>query len=360
MVGWRTDQFDSFSSYLRDRGLQLQWRLTIYVFTLVLGTLPVVLLSSSLGPNGTLPIVIAIAVAVCAAGASLLWLVRWPTRAQSLVYNLACCGCTAATCLVLSSPYAGLMACTVFAMIGGLLAYFHAIAHVIANLGVAAICAAINASRLMMDTGDISLTVSAVLTVTALNVGVPFGIYSLVHSLHTDLRNSDRDALTGLLNRRSFYNAVDELSKAQRDPVGTRLNITMIDLDDFKRLNDTRGHAVGDEALVSVAGVLRHQSGDAILCRLGGEEFVLADTGTAERHAMTVERIRMGIAAAPFGVTASLGTCSAVFVPDAPIVHPDFIDRLIRVADAAMYQSKQAGGDRSQHRYLDQADADWH
>jgi predicted signal transduction protein with EAL and GGDEF domain len=128
------------------------------------------------------------------------------------------------------------LGCTIFAVIGGFLAYFHVIAHVIGNCALAMICAAITASRLIVDTGDISMTIASILTVIALNVGVPFGIHSLVHSLRIDLRNSDRDPLTGLLNRRSVYNAVHEIAVAQQGSVGVRLNVTMIDLDQFKKL----------------------------------------------------------------------------------------------------------------------------
>ena len=352
VLGWwrQTDQFDWFSVYLHDRGLQLQWRLATFVFTVVLGALPLVMLGSPLGPDTALTTGVAIAAGVCGLSAALLWLVRWPTRRQSVLYNVVCSSCTAATCLAVSSPYAGLMGCTIFAVIGGFLAYFHVIAHVIGNCALAMTCSAITATRLITETGDISLTIGSVLTVTALNIGVPFGIHSLVHSLRIDLRNSDRDPLTGLLNRRSVYNAVHEIAVAQQGAVGVRVNVTMIDLDRFKRLNDTRGHAVGDQALVSVGAVLRKNcAGDAVIGRLGGEEFVIADSEAADDHAESVERIRAGIAAMPFQITASLGTCSVVADPGTALEHPGFVDRLIRVADGAMYDSKRAGGDRIQH-----------
>lgn len=359
MAGWwQADQFDWFSSYLHDRGLQPQWRMATFVFTLVLAMLPLIMLGSPLGPNHTVTVVVAIGSGVSGVAASGLWLFRWPSRTQSIVFNAVCSVCTAATCLALSSAYAGLMGCTVFAVIGGFLAYFHAIAHVLANFGVAAVTAAITATRLATDTGDLALTAAAVLTVTAVNVGVPFGVHSFVHSLRIDLRNTDRDPLTGLLNRREFYNAVHEMIRAQTHPADARLNITMIDLDDFKRLNDTRGHAVGDEALAGVAEVLRHSAGTrAVLCRLGGEEFVIADTEAAERNGETAEHIRAGVAALPFGITASIGTCSATMPVGTPFVTPQFVDALIRLADEAMYQSKRAGGNGVRRRHVDRLGA---
>jgi diguanylate cyclase (GGDEF)-like protein len=121
----------------------------------------------------------------------------------------------------------------------------------------------------------------------------------------------------------------------------------MIDIDDFKRLNDTMGHAAGDEALVGIGAVLIQNCGpEAVVGRLGGEEFVIADTASVQSHAETVERIRLGIAALPVQITASLGTCAAAIGPGAAADPTEFLDRLIRTADLAMYRSKRAGGNR--------------
>lgn len=348
-----TDQFDWFSVYLRDRGLQKQWRWATFVFTVGLGIIPLVLLVSPAGPTTPLARGVAVAATVAGFAASLLWLVHWPTRSQSLAYSITCCGCITAACLMIPNPYGGLMGCTAFAALGGFIAYFHALRHVLINFLVAMGCASFTAARMLADTGDHALVVSSFLLVFGLNTGVPFGIHSLVHALHTDLRNSDRDPLTGLLNRRSFYNGVHELLVAT-NPVHTHVNISMVDLDDFKRLNDTRGHAAGDEALVAVAAVLiEHCGSGAVLGRLGGEEFVVADVHTPARHAETAERIREHIARATVGVTASLGICSCLVRAGAAVEHPAFVDRLLRVADEAMYEAKRAGGNRVTHRRVD-------
>jgi len=87
--------------------------------------------------------------------------------------------------------------------------------------------------------------------------------------------------------------------------------------------------------------------------RLGGEEFVVADVASPERHAQLVERIRVGIAELPAQITASLGTCTAEIYGDVEPEHPQFLGQLIGAADAAMYRSKRAGGNRVQHRMFD-------
>lgn len=343
---WRHDQFHWFSVYLGDRGLDLQWRLATFVFTLLFAAVPVVMLTSPYGPDSAPTRAAAIVASVCGLAVSAIWLIGWPTRRQSLIYHAVCCLSIAAGTLALSNSYGALMGCTMFAAIGGLLAYFHALVHVLANFTVAVCCAGIAAGRLFTDSGDAALVVASLLLVLGINLGVPFGIHALVHSLHTELRSSDFDPLTGLPNRRSFYNSVHEMLLERRGEVA-RMNVTMIDVDDFKKLNDSRGHAVGDEALAGIGAVLvQNTAPGAVVGRLGGEEFVIADISTPESHAAVVERVRLGIAALPVRITASLGTCSATVGPDAAADPTLFLDQLIRAADLAMYRSKRAGGNR--------------
>ncbi|MGU3653025.1 GGDEF domain-containing protein [Mycolicibacterium sp. A43C] len=130
-------------------------------------------------------------------------------------------------------------------------------------------------------------------------------------------------------------------------------NVTMIDIDDFKKLNDTRGHAAGDAALVGIGAVLQRLCAPgALVARIGGEEFVVADIAPKEQHAASAESIRHGISALPGQLTASLGCCTATLAADAAF--PAFLDEMIALADAAMYRPKRAGGDQVQ--YVELAD----
>ncbi|PRC46453.1 GGDEF domain-containing protein, partial [Mycobacterium sp. ITM-2017-0098] len=114
--------------------------------------------------------------------------------------------------------------------------------------------------------------------------------------------------------------------------------------------------AVGDAALVDVAEILRRHAGsNAVAGRMGGEEFVIADVDLPVLQRRTAELIREAIAESPFGITASLGVCSARVAWEDDIA-PDFIDGLLEAADAAMYMSKRSGGNRVVHRYLDEVD----
>lgn len=163
-------------------------------------------------------------------------------------------------------------------------------------------------------------------------------------------RLATTDALTGAVNRRSFLErAQAELSRSRR--YGAPVSLVMMDVDHFKRINDTLGHARGDDALCRIvqvcAQVVRKED---VLGRLGGEEFalLLPQTSLEEAHHL-VERLRERIASsrmddgqpgAPAVVlTASFGVTS---------LRPEdsSVDDLLGRADAALYRAKAAGRNR--------------
>jgi diguanylate cyclase (GGDEF)-like protein/PAS domain S-box-containing protein len=163
-----------------------------------------------------------------------------------------------------------------------------------------------------------------------------------------------RDELTGLHNRRGFMAlAEQQLALAHRSGEGCLL--FYFDLNDFKRINDTSGHQVGDEALVEVAQVLRDTFRQSdIVARLGGDEFVgLAVRGSRETVDAIHERLRRRLAVAnahvPRRYTLSLSVGVAHFVPG----DERSLEGLVRDADAALYEQKRlrrarVGSERSE------------
>ncbi|HEX8500221.1 MAG TPA: diguanylate cyclase [Pyrinomonadaceae bacterium] len=154
------------------------------------------------------------------------------------------------------------------------------------------------------------------------------------------------DALTGLLNRYGLQRALQrELSEARR--YGRPLSCLLLDVDFFKAVNDTYGHAAGDTALAQAARVLSESvRGSDVVCRYGGEEFlVLApETGTEGARALA-EKIRRAFSSRLFGdggrtfpLTLSAGV--AQLGPD-----ESGNDMIVR-ADEALYHAKQSGRDR--------------
>jgi diguanylate cyclase (GGDEF)-like protein len=151
------------------------------------------------------------------------------------------------------------------------------------------------------------------------------------------------DRLTGLFNRRKLDEVLDEeLIRCRR--YGVEFAAIIMDIDHFKRVNDTHGHHVGDTVLRAMAQILRERTRDAdALARLGGEEFVIVCRHAALDGAMdTAERVRAAIAAFDFPgvgkVTASFGVAACC--------ENDTAQTLLERADTALYRAKAAGRDR--------------
>jgi two-component system, cell cycle response regulator len=148
------------------------------------------------------------------------------------------------------------------------------------------------------------------------------------------------DALTKLANRMTFQDTLDrELARADRED--GCVTLLMLDIDHFKRLNDTRGHQAGDDVLRRVSATLREQRRKYdTAARYGGEEFCLVLPGLKPEDAPAIaERVREAIATNGCDVTASLGLAS--YPQDA-----ESADSLVAAADTALYASKHGGRNR--------------
>jgi diguanylate cyclase (GGDEF)-like protein len=158
--------------------------------------------------------------------------------------------------------------------------------------------------------------------------------------------DSDFDPLCGVLNRRGFYRSAGHLVATDTPAADRCIAVTMVDLDHFKNVNDTYGHPLGDMALIAVGNVLRHHSGDsAVVARVGGEEFCIADIVCDDQIKRWAEAVRNAIAAMPFGITASVGV-ARLPLKSVSVLSYGTIDSLIAIADAAMYDAKRSGGNR--------------
>lgn len=155
------------------------------------------------------------------------------------------------------------------------------------------------------------------------------------------------DPLTGVLNRGAILELFEKEVKRGRR-IGQPVGFIICDLDDFKKVNDTYGHLVGDDVLCEVCEIIAAslRNYDAV-GRYGGEEFVMVLPGlnTAE-SAEVAERIRSSIASNPLhiksinlNVTASFGVCSTL--PNE--IDPPSITQIIDSADKSLYQSKSSG-----------------
>lgn len=152
---------------------------------------------------------------------------------------------------------------------------------------------------------------------------------------------ADLDAMTGLFNRYAFFNQAKlKLTAKQSQPFG----VAILDIDFFKRINDEHGHDVGDLVICDIAEVLRQEFHSEILCRLGGEEFVVLFSDSEQNtHQQLLESFREVIAERTIlsgddevSYTVSLGYAYGAAS----------IDLMMQTADEALYTSKEQGRNR--------------
>lgn len=166
-----------------------------------------------------------------------------------------------------------------------------------------------------------------------------------IKSLEAQLREQAmRDALTGLYNRRYLNDSLArELSHVQRESIP--LSIIMLDIDHFKKINDTYGHKMGDIVLINLSDTIkRHVRGGDIPCRYGGEEFVIllpgASTEIAVRRAEAFRAMfeKQVITSGKITIQATISLGVATFP-----IHGHTIEEVLNEADLALYAAKQAG-----------------
>ena len=178
-------------------------------------------------------------------------------------------------------------------------------------------------------------------------VGTAFVVLILAkdRTVHLYKTAATTDPLTGLLNRRGFFEAVDIVMRRNRNRM-TPVSVLGFDLDHFKSINDRFGHAVGDDVLQLFAKVVREtMRADDVIGRLGGEEFVALVPGTLADAAGVAERVRSAFAAA--GITRNgLRIATTVSVGVACGTPSIAIDALLGSADVALYRAKSQGRNR--------------
>lgn len=144
------------------------------------------------------------------------------------------------------------------------------------------------------------------------------------------------DDLTGLLRRDEFFHRLQNMIEFSH---GCEISLILIDIDDFKKINDLEGHLIGDHILHRVAKVLhRTRKAGAEVGRFGGEEFVIAIPSSLARAKILAEALRRQIER-EVGVTVSVGVATAT------IANRE-IRRMIGLADKAMYEAKRSGKNR--------------
>ncbi len=195
------------------------------------------------------------------------------------------------------------------------------------------------------------------LTLSALAIlGALYGIISTIsRSFLRELRTAEgklvematRDSLTGLLTRREMFRLAEwEGARALRQD--RPLSALMVDIDHFKRVNDTRGHGTGDAVLKGVAQAIRSTLREYdVLCRYGGEEFLAVMPETPlEQGRMAAERLREYVESLKLAVDGGEPVRLTVSIGLALLQPGETLEELIARADAALYAAKESGRNR--------------
>ena len=164
--------------------------------------------------------------------------------------------------------------------------------------------------------------------------------YAIIRERERELKLlATTDYLTKLYNRRAFgeiSESIFHLAKREKE----KFSIVMLDIDDFKKVNDTYGHKAGDDVLVNLSNTLKEMSRESdIVCRYGGEEFILLLPKTDVKGAYFIaQKIKKAVEKLHF--TVSLG------VSEVDLEHDKNIEAVIKRADDALYESKRNGKNR--------------
>ena len=215
-------------------------------------------------------------------------------------------------------------------------------------VGYSALCTVLSVASSFDDFADIEIeNVAANRVVAALVLySVCFLIYR--NSLSADVlrRLATIDPLTGAFNRRHY---MDLMTREQRraDRYGTVYSVLMIDIDLFKRVNDTYGHQVGDQAIQAMAATCKQLMRPTdIVARYGGEEFIITLTHTEGPGAVKVaERLRQAVS--EITLATDHGTLSfTISIGVGTYVKTNRLEQIIGAADEALYAAKKGGRNR--------------
>ncbi|KWX62490.1 GGDEF domain-containing protein [Mycobacterium sp. NAZ190054] len=283
------------------------------------------------------------------------WCFRpWPSRSMSLAFVVSCDIGIALVALHDPTWLSGLFGFNTFALISVYLLFFDGPKVLALHILWILMSTTVFAVRVAPEV-DVHGAAFAASTLAAVApvVVTPLGIQLGVWNLRNDANESVTDPLTGLLNRRGLHLLFGELLR-DRPADGRYLGVMVVDLDRFKDVNDTFGHATGDEVLIRTARRVESVvPSSALVARLGGEEFIVIDIAEPGQTQRITERVRSAIAApadhAP--VTASIGaTHAALATFTAPGADPTaLLNTIIGTADDALLDAKRHGGNITVH-----------
>jgi diguanylate cyclase (GGDEF)-like protein len=345
------DEYRFATKALRASGYLRVLKVAIAGLCLSMAVLGWIVQFHPLGPHGAVLRLIHLVVSSSAAVVGIGWLIgRWPTYPMALAFVVWADISLAIAAAVLSAPESRLCATIHIGLIGVFVAFL------LGKRVLAAHCAfatmliiALTAYSAVVDHVpwfDLYIFFAPALSsVVVLPIVIQAVIEGGRHAVRRTVRDALHDPMTGLYNRRGMYAAASKLATDRRSDL---LVAAVIDLDQFKDLNDNHGHDQGDAALKTLADALRSciRSGD-IVARTGGDEFVvIAALDSIEVVDRFIERLRIALLTAADAVTASVGIA---WQSNSDDYDDHVLNAVLRRADTAMYDAKRQGGNQVIH-----------
>ncbi|MGU3291406.1 diguanylate cyclase [Williamsia sp. M5A3_1d] len=342
------------------RPLQTPIRLTLAANTFMLAMSSVFALLSSRGPQGEtgtrIALVVLVLQAIVIAAVLLVPLPHTNELARAYFVGFVLFGdIGVATVMLTLPPIDGAFGCALLVLNSAMCMFFVSSRWLLAHLTFSFAFILLMAWRVhLTDLVDGWAIASAVVVMVMAVCGVPVSSHIAWTLLSVDARQSVRDPLTGLFNRRGIEASLETMWGAARSS-GAAIAVVVVDVDDFKRINDTFGHDVGDDVLRRLAETMCAATGaDGLHGRSGGEEFMVVRCGVADALATQLgdlaTRVRVPVDPGErldgqTVITVSVG--AAIVTTPAPAGEAaDDFRRALRIADVQMYEAKRAGGDR--------------
>lgn len=301
------------------------------------------------GPTGSAATALTLTLCTTNLIVAALWILRpFPGRLGVVAFGIYADLGVAAALSVLDLRNA-LLGCVLFAVIGAFVTFFLSPRWVVAHL-VFTSAVTLTFSTALYLRGDMdTITLLVQTDVVLLGImSVPVTSHIFLTTLSADARSSVLDPLTGLLNRRGLDSALEELwIQGRRE--GQCAAVVVVDIDNFKSVNDIHGHDEGDAVICRVAERLTsHISRYGVLGRTGGEEYLAAVVTSRLHIDALIHGIRRALhdEADTIPVTVSIG--AAILYAESTLwsTASDTVNTASRVADSMMYEAKAAGGNR--------------
>ncbi|AQA02994.1 hypothetical protein BVC93_11720 [Mycobacterium sp. MS1601] len=346
------DHYYWVTAYLAAQGLQPVVCRVVALTTTVMGLLPVVMLTSPVGPQDAFGRGTSVFICVACLVMAAFWLrPTWPSRGASTAFVVCSSLLISLTCLTGGDILANTTAGAAFAILSAYVGLLHASRLVVFNLTVAFLTLMVTTTQLAMDR-DIVFALTTAVFVILVNAAVPVACQTLVQMLEVDVLTDDIDTTTGLLNKEAFYVQASEMIGARNRGDDRYLVIVVTTLDQFRALGETKGKVATDRARVAIAQTLRDVTRrGSVVAHVGEEEFLIADAFQTTDVSPLTDRLSGAIAASPPKLTASIGVVSTPLRALTNTPSYDVLDELVTIATVAMFDARLAGG--NQVRYVE-------